>query len=86
MIDTNYLTSVAQEAIRTTLIQKGSIEVPVVHGDFDDDIEKQQSYEWFIAACKAHLKYLQDEGFVALNNDVYVLRSGDELTAEVESL
>lgn len=85
MIDTNALTMAAHEAIRTTLIQQGHIGVPELDTTFEDE-HQQQSYECFIAACKAHLKYLQTEGFVALNNNEYVLRTGEELTSEIESM
>jgi hypothetical protein len=85
MIDTNALTQAAQEAIRTTLIQQGHIGVPKLDTTFEDE-HQQQSYECFIAACKTHLKYLQTEGFVVLDNNKYVLRTSDELTAELESI
>lgn len=85
MIDNKEIIEAAQQTIRLALISIGSVSVPTAQDGFEDD-DKQESYELFLKACKHHLNYLLSEGFVTLNNDVYVLRSAADLTQEVDGL
>lgn len=85
MIDPQEIIEAAQLSVRTALVTYGSVETPTTHDGFEDT-DKQESYSMFIKACQHHLNYLLTEGFVTLNNGVYVLRSADDLTQEVQAL
>lgn len=85
MIDPQEIIEAAHMSIKAALLAHGSVTIPNYEDAFEDD-DKQETYSLYLKACKHHLNYLHTEGFVSLNNDVYMLRSAADLTQEVEAL